>query len=491
MSIQVKLKHLTDELQEILYNNLTVEIKSTFVRKKNGRFDKNENLEEFLVRHVQDKTINLPLYFGSRFCKKEKIPFKTFEHDKNYKGYKMLGKCRDYQESIIDESINHIKKHKTALIAAYASAGKTFMGAFLGAKIDKVKVAIIISGTTLAKSWIRTFKDNTNAKVNYYKCTRAEYRKMDLDWEDNSPLEEADVSIIMVDRIKTIPLEIKERFGMVIVDEAHKFYTEKRAEKLLQLQPRYLIFLTATPYKKNGSDKVLKLFIGNHKVERKIDKHFKIYNVKTGIKPTVERDDDGNKNFTVLYQSLLYNEVRNKYVRHLLIVNPSFKTLVMTREKDHVEVLGEYFKECDIKYSTMYGEQKSYKDRNVLLGTVSKIGTGFDESNFATRFKGKKMDLLILLISYKDRNMYEQIIGRVFRSENPRVIFLHDDDPTFDNHSKELRLWTKGQIDGEFITEHIDVEELEKEMDEVAKKFSTRDKKRKRIVVNDPEPRLK
>ena len=496
MSISVKSRHLTRDDQNTLADILLVEIKSGFVRKRNGKFDRNNISKSFLVRDCirnksgKVKIIRLPLYFGTRFCTKEKVKYIGYEHDEDYTGYELKGKCRDYQESIIDETFAHVKKHKTALIAAFPSAGKTFMAAVIGSMVEPVKIAIIIARKTLAKSWIKTFRDNTDAKVNYYKCPRSEYLKMDLPWEFNVDIKEANVSIIMVERIKTISEEIKKSFGMIVVDEAHQFYTERRAQYLLQLTPKYLLFLTATPTTKNGSDKVLKLFVGTHKVERKIEKHFKIYDVRTGIVPTVERDDNGNRKYSVLYQSCLYNPLVSKYIRHLLIINPTFKTLVLTSEKDHVEVVSDMLDECKIKHSTMYGTQDSYKDRKVLLGTVSKIGTGFDESNFATHFKGEKMDLLILLVSYKNRNMYEQTVGRVFRAENPRVVFLHHDDPTFDNHSNQFRLWTKSQHDGEFIPEQVELSELEQEMDKVAEKFATRNRKKKRIIIDSPEPKL-
>lgn len=486
MAIEIKRKNLTSENQKILSNILKVEIKNNFVRKQGNHRDFSGSTTEFLLHHydTENKIFRIPMYIGIRFCEKEQISKIKIERP-DVKKYKMVGKARDYQESIIDKTYDLIKKYKTSLIAAYPSAGKTFMGVYLGSMLGPAKIGIIISSKTLAGQWINTFYKITNAKVHYYKCPKREYPE-DIPWEYNVPLEKANVVILMVLRIETLSLEDRRSFGIVIVDEAHKFCTEKMGKLLLSLSPKYLLLLTATPDKKNGSDKVLKLMAGTHRVVEKLDKYFKVYSIKTGIVPTIEENKAGMPDFTILCQSLLYNPIRNKYIRHLVLKNLSFKILILTKEQQHVEDIQFLLDECKLKYSSMYGNKKSYKDRRILIGTVSKIGTGFDEANFATKFKGEKLDLLIMTISYKDRNAYEQTLGRILRSDDPRIIFLSDNSHINQRHTNELRLWTKSQLKGDFESIDLPIEPMEKKMDKFCKKYI--DNPIKPIKIKRKEP---
>jgi hypothetical protein len=42
------------------------------------------------------------------------------------------------------------------------------------------------------------------------------------------------------------------------------------------------------------------------------------------------------------------------------------------------------------------GQKKGYNDSHVLVGTVSKMGVGFDEANVCENFQGVKSDTLVL-----------------------------------------------------------------------------------------------
>ena len=54
----------------------------------------------------------------------------------------------------------------------------------------------------------------------------------------------------------------KENFGLVIVDESHHTPTKKVYDVLMKLNPQYLYGLSATPYRTDGLDNIIKYMIG-------------------------------------------------------------------------------------------------------------------------------------------------------------------------------------------------------------------------------------
>ena len=58
--------------------------------------------------------------------------------------------------------------------------------------------------------------------------------------------------------------------GTVIVDELHVMGTEKLSEAFSYVQPRYLIGLSATPYRSDGMDSLLEAYFGKDKIYRKL-----------------------------------------------------------------------------------------------------------------------------------------------------------------------------------------------------------------------------
>lgn len=57
--------------------------------------------------------------------------------------------------------------------------------------------------------------------------------------------------------------ELKNRFGMVIVDECHHIPAKSFREVITQLNCYYLYGLTATPKRKNNDEKLIYVYIGN------------------------------------------------------------------------------------------------------------------------------------------------------------------------------------------------------------------------------------
>lgn len=374
----------------------------------------------------------LPLYFGNLYLANYEldIPRLCVPIDATTEPYRFTGSLREYQQHAVDLARSHLKEHQTSTISLHAGAGKTVTSIATFATYSGI-TGIIIHMETLIDQWCETCKQFTDAKYHVFG------RK-----ENVFTLEESNVWIIMEKRIKKlVELNMINNIKNIIVDEAHHFCTPSRSHALLNLRPDYLIMVTATPLRDDGLHQIMHAFVGTHQILKPYQVEFEVHRIRTGIKPTKESNSRGDLNFTVFSQSLMYHLHRNLYVTSLVEMNRSRKILILTKEKEHVDILAKMIESRGIQVATMRGNDKKYSDKSVLIGTVSKIGCGFDEATFANAYNGKRLDLLIFLASYKNKATIEQSVGRVLRSESPVIIYLNDEDGICDNHWRIFRDW--------------------------------------------------
>jgi hypothetical protein len=121
------------------------------------------------------------------------------------------------------------------------------------------------------------------------------------------------------------------------------------------------------------------------------------------------------------------------------------KFMIMSRITKQPALLHSCFQQIGIQSATLYGQQETYSDSPVLLGTIPKMGTGFDEENFCSDFKGTPSDVLILTTSISEDNLplYIQVSGRAMRSENPIIVYLVDEHNICKRHFKATEEWIR------------------------------------------------
>jgi hypothetical protein len=145
--------------------------------------------------------------------------------------------------------------------------------------------------------------------------------------------------------------------------------------------------------------------------------------------------------YTSLLKDTLFDPWRNDIIYFLVHGNRDKKMLILTSLKEHTMLLYEMVLKMGITCDYMCGNKKSYNDSSVLVGTMSKIGTGFDPANACATYDGRPFDCLIIASSIKKYSMLEQNVGRVFRSDYPIVYHLVDGDDIFKNHWNLARKW--------------------------------------------------
>ena len=329
----------------------------------------------------------------------------------------------DYQKPVCDEAESILRKKNSIILELYPSFGKTVIGAYFAAKFG-YKTAIMLTSTNLLKSWRGTLK------------TFMPKAKVFLIQNKKIPPPDTDIYICMGGRIDHFPQDHIDQVGTLIIDECHQYGTEKRARILLRFRPKYKIALSATFERSDGFHRVIEEICGSKRIVIKNPKQFKVYRVSTKINTPIV-SNNGRADWQALRDAISLNPVRNNLILKItkILLGLDRKILILTwLNENHVHVLLDMLKTEKIDYDYLSGSKVEYKDSRVLVGTISKIGTGFDEKETCDDFSGKRLDALIIAVSVKSTSLLEQMVGRVFRSESPIVVHLVDDDNISTSH---------------------------------------------------------
>jgi superfamily II DNA or RNA helicase len=330
------------------------------------------------------------------------------------------GKLREHQEPVAEQALEQLKKHGTSTLCLGTGFGKSALSAYLASQLGGLTL-VITNRETIQKGWQETFSKNTTAKV----------------WtvETNIRIPKScNVILTMNGRLNKIPWEIRKMVSVLVVDEFHMFLTASQVPVLLGTCPKYIIGCTATPTRPDGMERMLYTMVGKHNITVKNDKKFTVYKFMTGIKTELVKNKMGTVDFSKLTSALAENPLRNAFIVDLIEKNLAHKIMLLTWSKSHVQTLYTALQNRNVSVDYLTGNKSKYVDSQVLLGTISKVSTGFDSKNVAIDFDGMDISMMIFLASTKSFNLHIQSIGRAFRSDNPVIFDFVDDNRISQSH---------------------------------------------------------
>jgi len=420
MAVRIKRSDLTEEQAMLIRSHLCLQPqeKNQFLANKYGIPPK----PPILFYIFKDPYVYVPFTFGAALLRKPVN--QDLEHPKA--NFTFTGELFEHQLPIVEEAAEHLRMKGTTTIGLYPGFGKTVVGAKLATDLG-LYVAVLYHRDFLGGQWETTFRNFTNATT----------------WivGTSAPKEFPQVTLCMDTKVQLLPDAYRDRIGCLIIDEAHALCTPSRVECLLSWQPRYVIAETATLIRDDGLHLMIQSITGVHGIFKTSTKPFTVYQLETSIEPEVKNNRQGTTDWTSLIKYICYNEDRNRMILSLVKNNPQYKIMILCAEVRHVELLCESLREMGESVDSMAGTKSTYSDSRILVGTISKIGTGFDEKTACPNFNGVRINMLILCTSIKKASLLEQSIGRVFRAEMPVVIDLVDDNPILKRHWKERQKW--------------------------------------------------
>jgi len=216
----------------------------------------------FPAYRESDKKIYVPRYFGEELFGPAKTNKITEGDDINLE---FKGTLRDYQEPVVNKFIDYVKTEKTlgGLLELPCAWGKTSASLCICSQLKK-KTLVIVHKEFLMNQWIERINQFLpNARIG-----KIQGQVIDIDNKD--------IVLAMLQSLsmKDYPSTLFDCFGFTIIDEVHHISSETFSNALFKIVTKYMLGLSATMNRKDGTTKVFKMFLGKvvHKVERK-DEH--------------------------------------------------------------------------------------------------------------------------------------------------------------------------------------------------------------------------
>ena len=374
---------------------------------------------------IDGSTVHVPRGYLTEileYLKNTTVPFELEDNRSvtfvNY-GHKI--KLRTYQYN----ALTQLAKNTEGVLVSPAGSGKTVMG-----------IALIIMSKQRAL-WITHTKQLLNQFVDRLKAF-TDIKTVGMIKEGEITIGD-EVTIGMVQTMVRRPEELRQlrnTFGIVIVDECHHVPSSTFTTVIGELNPYYLYGLTATPKRRDGLETLLYQNIGpiRANIPRKL-----VVSHKSLVRPTVkviQLDTQGleGDNYQKLIKSIIHNETRNDIIIQDIVAEyvEGNICVVMSDRKIHARALYRKLQDLDVPVGLVLGEHsdKVRKDIigqlesgniKVLVCTSQLLGEGFD---FAP------LNRLFITTPFRNAVRCEQIVGRIQRpspGKNDAVVYDYVD----------------------------------------------------------------
>lgn len=249
--------------------------------------------------------------------------------------------------------------------------------------------------------------------------------------ESSSVMKNCDFYIMNPSNIHKHNRSFYSGIGFLIVDESHLIMAEKMSESMLYFCPRYVLGLSATPYRMDGLNKLLDLYFGKHKIERKLWHRHTVFTVDSGFTPEMEETKTGKVNWNTVLNSQAMDPKRNEMIVELVKFFRNRIFLILCKRVAQAKHLVTRLTEEGENVTSLIGTQQHYgHDSRILVGTTSKCGVGFDHPRLNS-----------LILASDIEQYFVQFLGRIFRTQKvePLIFDIIDNNPILKKHARTRR----------------------------------------------------
>jgi superfamily II DNA or RNA helicase len=288
---------------------------------------------------------------------------------------------------------NAMLKKEFGTLCAPTGSGKTVIALYMIARRAQPAV-IVVHTKDLAFQWMARIASFLNIPENEIGLIGAGKKKIG-----------DTITVAMVQSLYQCAEEIASRCGYIVVDECHRTPSRTFTEALSAFDARYMLGLSATPWRRDNLSKLIFWHLGDvhHEVEQAglvKDGHVLKADVivrETGFKPF----HDPVKEYSRMLSELTCDDTRNRLIAADVaheVEQRDGVCLILTDRKIHAETLHTLLKyKHHVSSAVMTGnlsvkERRAVLDRiaagevAVLVATGQLIGEGFDCPDLSTLF---------------------------------------------------------------------------------------------------------
>lgn len=385
------------------------------------------------VYRESDKKIYVPRYFGEEMFGKHKAD-KVSQGDNIDIAFN--GTLRENQVPVVEKYLAHVLSlgdGGSGLLELPCGFGKTSIGLNIISRLKK-KTLVIVHKTFLMNQWIERIQQFLpTAKIG-----KIQGQIIDIEGKD--------IVLCMLQSLsmKEYPTSLFDSFGFTIIDEVHHISSEVFSCALFKLVTKYMIGLSATMNRKDGTTKVFKMFLGEvlYKQERSKDEEVIVrgitYKIDDEEYNEVEMDFRGQTASAKMLSKICNYNRRSEFIIQVL------KDMLKENEKQQIMIIASYKNILKYMYDAIQHHGigtvgyyvggmkemalKESESKQIVLATYSMAAEGLDIKSLTTLFMITPMTSI------------EQSVGRILREKHafsPVVVDI------IDTHVNFQRQWAK------------------------------------------------
>jgi len=384
----------------------------------------------FPAYRESNKKIYVPRYFGEELFGLAKTIKITEGEDINLE---FQGTLRDNQVPVVDKYTNHVSKGGSGLLELPCGFGKTSIGLNLVSRLKK-KTLVIVHKEFLMSQWI----ERINQFLPSARIGKIQGQVIDIDKKD--------IVLAMLQSLsmKDYPSTLFDSFGFTIIDEVHHISSEVFSCALFKLVTKYMLGLSATMNRKDGTTKVFKMFLGQvvYKQERSKDENVIVRSITFQSKDEefneLELDFRGQTAASKMLSKICNYNYRSEFIlkvlRDMIAENPKQQIMMIAAYKNILSYMFDVIRHnniCTVGYYIGGMKESALKEsesKQVVLATYSMAAEGLDIKSLTTLFMITPMTNI------------EQSVGRILRQKHEFAPIVVD---IIDTHNNFQRQWLK------------------------------------------------
>jgi superfamily II DNA or RNA helicase len=322
--------------------------------------------------------------------------------------------------------------HACGLLELDCAAGKTVLSLYIISLLRK-KTLIIVHKEFLLNQWIERIAEFLpSARVG-----KIQGSVIDID--------DKDIVLGMLQSIsqKAYDQHVFTSFGLTIIDEVHHISSETFSNTLFKIVTSYMLGLSATMVRKDGTTKVIKMFLGEVIYKGKKEETDEVIVRGIEYKSTdhdfnkIERDYKGVIQYSSMIRKLCDYVPRSRFivnvVHDLIKENNSKQIMVLGQNRSilyyiHDAIVAANFATVGYYIGGMkQTDLNESSKKNIIICTYAAASEGLDISTLSTLvFATPKSDVV-------------QSVGRILRTRdnNPLIIDIIDQHCTFKSQWKK------------------------------------------------------
>lgn len=371
----------------------------------------------------------VPRYFGNKFYgipEDNKIPCGD-DIDLKYHG-----QLRENQHAPVNGYLDSVGTGGCGLLDLPCGFGKTSLSLYILARLKK-KTLVLVHKEFLFNQWIERIQQFLpDAKIGKIQGPVVD-------------IEDKDIVLGMIQSIsmKDYPPSVFASFGLTILDEVHHISSEVFSNSLFKIVTPYMLGLSATMTRKDGTTRVFKMFLGDvvFKEKNKQDHPVVVraveYRTNDEEFNEIVLDYRGNPQYSTMITKLCSYARRSEFILRVLVdmlaENPDQQIMILAHNKSLLHYLHDAIQSRNIASVGYYiggmkeAALKESEGKKVIIATYSMAAEGLDIKSLTT------------LIMATPKTDIEQSVGRILRVRHGSPVVVD----IVDKHDLFQRQWMK------------------------------------------------